>query len=351
MIECIFTIDYEIYGNGKGSLKELIYEPARQLKTLFDNAGAKFVVFVEAAEFEKIETFRADSSIGDVKRQIREFHEQGFEIGLHLHPQWCNARYQNGKWVLDYSEYNLCPLRKERITEIVEGAIAYLRDVLGAPDFTPVSFRAGNWLFQPTRTAAEVLAENGIKIDSSVFKGGLQYQHNMDYRPAPANEDCWWFKADAATPDPAGLMLEVPIYTQQVPFWRMLTGKRVGLQQKSSSGPRPLKQRLYRCLDLMRWSQPLKFDFCRMTLKELIGMTERAVQEKQNDNAVCRPMVAIGHTKDLVDFETVGAFLAYLKDKEIRISVFEDLYRRCGIRLENRPSAFALSSHQQAGSP
>ena len=32
MIECIFTIDYEIYGNGEGSLKELVFEPASVLK-------------------------------------------------------------------------------------------------------------------------------------------------------------------------------------------------------------------------------------------------------------------------------------------------------------------------------
>src|SRR5579859_5633207 len=174
MIECIFTIDYELYGNGKGSLRELVYEPARQLKKLFDQVGAKFVVFVEAAEFEKIEAFHTDSCILNVKRQIREFHEQGFEIGLHLHPQWHHALFRNGEWVLDYGEYNLCQLQKERIAEIVESSIAYLRRVLGVPDFTPLSFRAGNWLFQPTRMASEVLAENGVKIDSSVFKGGLQ---------------------------------------------------------------------------------------------------------------------------------------------------------------------------------
>ena len=349
MIECIFTIDYEIYGNGEGALKDLVYEPARQLKAIFDRAGAKFVVFVEAAEFEKIEEFQTDRSIGNVKRQIREFHEQGFEIGLHLHPQWCNARHLDGKWLLDYSEYNLCPLRKERIAEIVDGSIGYLRNVLGVPDFRPLSFRAGNWLFQPTGTAATVLAEKGIKIDSSVFKGGRQHQHKLDYRRASRNGCYWTFRDDVATADPAGTMLEVPIYTQPVPFWKMVTGKRAGLQRKSSSGPRPLRQRLYRFLDLMRWSHPLKFDFCRMTLKELMSMTERVVQEEQKDQIECRPMVAIGHTKDLVDFKTVEAFLEYLKGRGIRISVFEDFYRRCGIGTENRVAPITLSCQPEAG--
>ena len=182
MLECAFTIDYEIYGNGDGSLKELVLEPARQLKTIFDRAGAKFVVFVEAAELEKIENEQTDPAISEVKDQIREFYQEGFEIALHLHPQWCNARYQDNRWNLDYTEYNLCTLPEQRITEIVGRSIAYLRKVVDVPDFTPLSFRAGNWLFQPTATAARVLAKHGIKVDSSVFKGGRQHKHNLDYR-------------------------------------------------------------------------------------------------------------------------------------------------------------------------
>lgn len=331
MIECIFTIDYEIYGNGEGSLEELVYKPAQRLETVFDHFDAKFVVFVEAAEFEKLDTFHTDSCIESVKRQIREFNTRGFEIGLHLHPQWSNAWFQKGKWVLDYDEYNLCVLEKSRIREIVESAIAYLRKVLGVPDFTPLSFRAGNWLFQPTRAASEVLGENGIRVDSSVFKGGFQHQYGLDYRRAGRNGNYWRFGDDVATPDPTGGMVEIPIYTQMVPIWRMLTGKRVGLQQRSSARPRPLPQRLYRFLDLLRWYHPLKFDFCRMTLKELISLMERAMSEEQKDSAVYRPMVAIGHTKDLVDFDTVGAFLEYLRNKGIGISTFDAVYRRCNI--------------------
>ena len=37
MIECIFTIDYEIYGNGQGLLRDQVYEPARKLKEVFDH--------------------------------------------------------------------------------------------------------------------------------------------------------------------------------------------------------------------------------------------------------------------------------------------------------------------------
>ena len=334
MIECVFTIDYEIYGNGAGSLKELVLEPAKRLKTIFDRTGAKFVVFVEAVELEKIDISRTDPAITDVKNQIREFYEEGFEIALHVHPQWCNAQYQSGKWDLDYTEYNLCTLSEQRMIEIVGKSIAYLRHLVGVPDFSPLSFRAGNWLFQPTATAARVLAMHNVKIDSSVFKGGRQHRHNLDYRRAIENGYHWTFGDDVTIPDPAGSLLEIPIYTRMVPFWRMFTTKRMALQQKAASRPRALSQRLHRLLDLLRFRQPLKFDFCRMTLDELVSVVEDAIGEDHASPKAYKPIVAIGHTKDLVDFAAVETFLSYLEKRNIPICTFPRAYSECQSRCQ-----------------
>lgn len=329
MIECIFTIDYEIYGNGEGSLRKLVYEPAQQLMGIFNKLNRRFVVFVEAAELEKIQECGTDNTIDEIRWQIQELYQQGFEIGLHLHPQWYNARYEKGSWLLDYSEYNLCTLTRERIAQIVDRSIAYFRDVLSVADFTPLSFRAGNWLFQPTRTAANVLAERGIKVDSSVFKGGLQHQHKLDYRQALRNGYYWKFTERVEEANPKGALLELPIHTQMVPFWRMLTTKRVGLQRKGSPAAQTGKKRLYRLLDFLRFWHPLKFDFCRMTINELTRMVDTVIREDQENPTSFRPIVAIGHTKDLVDFETVESFLSYLEQKGIAVSTFSDVYQKC----------------------
>jgi hypothetical protein len=329
MIECIFTIDYEIYGNGEGSLRELVYEPADKLKELFQKRNVQFVAFVEAAELEMIEAKGTDPAIDLVKNQIRDFYREGFELGLHLHPQWYNARRENGGWKLDYSEYNLCTLPRERITQIVDRSIGYFREILGIVDFTPFSFRAGNWLFQPTKTAAKVLSERGIKVDSSVFKGGLQHQHKLDYCPAMKNGYYWKFIDNVNVPAPQGLMLELPIHTQMVPPWQMVTSKRVSLQQKVSSTSQSRKSKLYRLMDFLRFSQPLKLDFCRMTIDELICMMDNLIKEDQKNPSKFKPIVAIGHTKDLFDFETVNAFLSYLGKKGIPVSTFKDVYSKC----------------------
>ena len=333
MIECIFTIDYEIYGNGEGSLRELVLEPAERLKTLFNRLGAKFVVFVEVAELRKIDALQTDSAIQDVKQQVRDLYQQGFEIALHLHPQWCNARYEGGKWQLDYTEYNLCTLPKRRIIEIVSESIVYLRDVLNVPDFTPLAFRAGNWLFQPTDKITPILAEHGVKIDSSVFKGGRQHKHKLDYRRALKNGYHWMFSDRVTFPEPKGSLLEIPIHTTMVPFWRMATSKRFGLQRKAPANARSFGDRFNQVLDLMRFRQPLKFDFCRMTLNELIFMVERVIDEDQVTPEIFKPLVAIGHTKDLVDFATIDHFLSYLRERAIPISGFDTVYHKCCPRL------------------
>jgi hypothetical protein len=328
MIDFIFTLDYEIYGNGTGALSDLVYEPARRLKDVFHKWGACFVNFVEVAEFEKIEACGTDAAIELVRKQVRELYREGFEIALHLHPQWCNARYRDGRWLLDFSEYNLCTLPKNRIATIVEDSLDYLRHIIDEPRFTPLSFRAGNWLFQPTQPAASVLAQNGIKVDSSVFKGGLQHKHGLDYRAALNNGYYWSFNQSANQPDTAGECIEVPIYTEMVPIWRMATSKRLGFGKNFGTAGQERNGKLDRLRDFLRFQCPLKLDFCRMTLGELTSMVERVIRKDRDEPELYRPLVAIGHTKDLVDLQTVDDFLSFLCSKGIAVSTFADIYPR-----------------------
>lgn len=329
MIDFIFTNDYEIYGNGEGSLKELIFDPASRLQNIFNQAGVKLVFFVEAAELERIETDKSDPAIFDVKNQIKKLYQEGHEIALHLHPQWYNGNYTDSKWELDGSEYNLCALPEQRIKEIIDRSINYLRAILSDPNYAPISFRAGNWLFQPTQPAAKILAESGIKIDSSVFKGGLQHKHRLDYRPSLQNGYFWKFQNDVNITTGNGEMIEMPIYSEMVPPWRMATKKRMAIQQKAPAGRRTFKDIMDRVLDLVRLQQPLKLDYCRMTMDELTGMMDRIIQDDARDPKSLKPIVAIGHTKDLVDFETVVTFLSYLKQNNIKVSTFKDVFHRC----------------------
>jgi hypothetical protein len=329
VIECIFTLDYEIYGNGEGSLQQLVYEPAARLRELFLQHGARFVPFVEVAELEMIEAHGTDPAIGLVTEQLRTLHAEGFSPGLHLHPQWYNGRYEDRRWILDSREYNLCTLPKERIAHILDRSLAYFRRVLQAPGFTPLAFRAGNWLFKPTRVAAQVLAERGVRLDSSVFKGGVRHEHNLDYRRALTNGYYWRFQDHADVADASGDLLEVPIHTEMIPFWRIATTKRISMERQNVGRAAFGRKGWFRLLDLFRVHHPVKFDFCRMTLDELTSMLTSVIADDRRSPASLKPLVAIGHTKELVDFETISALLSWLSDARIKVSTFEEIYPRC----------------------
>jgi hypothetical protein len=288
----------------------------------------RFVNFVEVAELEKIEESGTDPSIELVRGQIERLHREGFETALHLHPQWYNAQNVDGEWRLDYTEYNLCTLPRPRIVEIVTRGLEYLRYAIGDSAYTPLAFRAGNWLFQPTGTAAEVLGQEGLRIDSSAFKGGLQRQHHLDYRPALKNGYFWKFSSSVNDPDPTGTWLEVPIHTEMVPLWRMATSKRVASGNAFGGANRTLSEKIDRLSDFMRVRYPLKLDFCRMNLRELVAMMKPVIEEERRAPASYRPIVSIGHSKDLVDMETVESFLAFLRSEGIPVVTFTHVCSR-----------------------
>jgi hypothetical protein len=325
MIEVIFTLDYEIYGDATGSLSELILEPAQSLMSLFQKWNCPLVVFVEVAELERIYQERSDKDIEAVFQQIRELESQGHEIALHIHPQWYKARYQNGRWKVDLSEYNLCSLSEERIREIVFDGIKILRFILGKSDYVPISFRAGNWLFQPTQPAARILYEYGIRIDSSVFNGGRFKQYGVDYRKAKKNGFFWRFWRDVAEDDPQEQMIEIPIYTTLVPFWEMLSRKRLEIEKKGQEECKKtgLFSRLKNHLSL---KYPKKLDFCRLTKTEIDKMLKEIIALDQESPSIFKPIVAIGHTKDLKDIDTADYFLSVLKESGLKVTTFRSIY-------------------------
>jgi peptidoglycan/xylan/chitin deacetylase (PgdA/CDA1 family) len=321
MIECVFTLDYEIYGNGEGSLRDLVLNPTRELAEIFGEFGAPFVVFVEAVELARMEQAQSHPETAKVRAQLRELRAAGHEIGLHTHPWWANAQYEDGHWHLDWSERNICRLEPERMDAVVLGAIHYLRDCLEDPRFTPLSFRSGLWAMQPTPVIANVLARHGVRVDSSLFKGGRVHGLGVDYRPALRNDGFWRFGTDVNVPDPHGPLWEIPIYTQMVPFWQMLGSKRLKLQRKvpRTSQCKPLPRRWR---DFIRFRYPRKLDFCRMTFEEM-----RAAMQEALDDAEARPserslVVAIGHSKDLVDSEAISRFLDFLRQRAVDVTTF-----------------------------
>ena len=121
-----------------------------------------------------------------------------------------------------------------------------------------------------------------------------------------------------------------------VPFWRMATSKRLSFNNGNGTSGRSASQKFNRALDLMRFRYPLKLDFCRMTLTELVSMMEKIIRDDQRQPDIYKPIVAIGHTKDLADTKTIDDFLSFLDAQHISVVTFESVYSKLA---QGRPMA------------
>jgi hypothetical protein len=264
-----------------------------------------------------------------VRTQLRSLQAGGHEIALHVHPWWTNAQREDGNWRMDWNERNLCVLAPERVEEIISRGIGYLRDALEDPRFTPCAFRSGLWAMQPTAVVADVLARHGVRVDSSVFKGGRVHALGLDYRPSARNSAAWRFGVDVNVPDPSGPLWELPIHTDMVPFWKMLGRKRLTIHSRApeaTEGTSP--HRGWR--DYLRFRYPRKLDFCRMTFPEMREAVEGVLADGEARQVEPGPIVAIGHSKDLVEFDAIQRFMDFIGLNAVTVTTFSHFLARHG---------------------
>jgi hypothetical protein len=116
----------------------------------------------------------------------------------------------------------------------------------------------------------------------------------------------------------------------------MLTSKRLAIQKKSNQHAIVSQKRAFNhpisFVDLLKSAArdfrlwyPKKFDFCRMTFKEMKSCIDYAVETCMHLQEVV-PVVAIGHSKDFSDDGVIERFLDYVNSrKEIQYTTFTRL--------------------------
>ena len=70
-------------------------------------------------------------------------------------------------------------------------------------------------------------------------------------------------------------------------------------------------------------------------MNELTHMMDAVIRKDKNTPDLYKPIIAIGHTKDLVDLDTVESFLSYLERNGITVSTFDALYKDKGSKLQD----------------
>ena len=230
-----FTVDYEIHGNGDGKPVELMVKPTYRLMEVLERYGQRLTIMADVAEILKFKEYYEATNIDKfgylaIEKQLKYAISKGHDVQLHIHSSYFGSEYDGRHWNQNVDEYNMANLPKERIEAMIGTCKNYLERLLKPvnQNYRCFLFRAANWSMMPTPNIYDVLIANGIKYDTSVYKGGVQGGNVCyDYRTAwdnlldyPASRQNINDFADDG-------LREFPIYAEYHYWWYFVTPMRV----------------------------------------------------------------------------------------------------------------------------
>lgn len=341
MMTAIFTLDYEIHGDGAGCPRDLMVEPTDRLLSLLDEYGAKLTIMADVAEILKFREYAQQSGSDRfhsraIEAQLQQALRCGHDVQLHIHPSYFNAEYRYGRWQQDWSEYNFARLSRARATELVGECKAYLETLLRPvkSDYRCIVFRAANWAMSPSKNAIEALVKNGIEIDTSVFKyGRREGLVSFDYAHAQSAIVPWIADSDdICTAHSEGALWEYPIYSEHrswsaffsvhrfcnaFQLWRHRIKRS---DQDSNCQEIGLHLALNKLCATVFGKHAWKADFNQCTGKQLARALLRAARSIKIDPQRDCPFILIGHSKlfTRANERTLRSFLQCVVDDPLR---------------------------------
>lgn len=329
----LFTLDYEIHGNGDGNPMDLMVEPTYRLMTLLEKYGQHLTIMADVAE---ILAFKREPSFAKqveaIESQLRNAIQRGHDVQLHIHSSYFKSQWDGKHFDQCIEEYNMAALPIERIDEMAGQCVHYLEELLRPikPDYKVWLYRAANWSMMPTENLYKVLVKYGITHDTSVYKGGCQ-GGNVSYDYRKAYDNLFPYPAsckDINQMDPDGKLIEMPIYTEMRPFWDFVSPMRVFRMVRAkfhkhkhsevktavSATADKDDNRKLSIKSFFRLS-PLKMDFNQVSSRGLIRMMKNVIRKSQNKEAV--DVILIGHAKTFILYneKTLEGFLKWIKKK------------------------------------
>lgn len=337
-IQLVLSDDWELRGDGSGNMRAIQFDTLRGLCEVYERHGLRGSFNVEV--FQQIVHRRFQARHPELGRladeweeAVRDAYRRGHDIELHLHPQWSDAEYADGRWRVS-GRWSLADYPRAAIEEMLGEAKATLEAVLRPLDeeFRPVAFRAGSWCIAPSPDALGALAELGIVFDMSIA-AGLYYESaelTLDYRSVdepflpfyPAMDD-----ARRVAPEPQPIVC--------VPTHSFVNGRRNQVMRallRRIPAPSALRSRWLAPSDVRIEDAGYKADYSENTprtsgaptrqvsdignigfaqMREMLGDVRRRAAAS---GWPVVPIVLENHTKDLGYLEPLERFAAYVAE-------------------------------------
>ena len=313
-LQLIFSLDYEIFGNGSGSAVREQILPTNQLLGIFDQYDAKLTIFFEYGQYLGYEKFASDSNTFTndnklIRSQLIDAIKRGHDVQFHYHPTWYNATYENEQITLDTSLFDISDLEESEIEEIFSSGKRFLENLLKPVDknYECNTFRAGAWSMKSPAKVLPILKKCGFKCDTSVAPNA-KFDSNygvFDYTNAPNDFGYWYIDTNVDSLMKISTnkeFLELPIYTKKsrLGFLKYLNQHylksnkiisqfyKTKVSEKNMSKIDKIKKIIGRDFYMA--------DFNTMTHQTLLKMIDDVYHQYKNTDETI-PLVLIGHSK------------------------------------------------------
>lgn len=223
------TLDYELFlGTESGSVEKCLEGTMAELSRIALENGARFTIFVDATYLlrlselkEKYAALKADYDA--VTRSLRHLAEEGHDLQLHIHPQWAYSDYDGSRWLIDSTHYKLSDIPAEKAAQLFADGCTIIEKISGR---RPMAFRAGGFSAQPTELLVQLMTENGLTLDSSVYPGTSYNTPQQQYDYTTARQGHMYaFDRDLCVYAPGGNLKELPLSVYDVSplyYWKLV---------------------------------------------------------------------------------------------------------------------------------
>ncbi len=335
----ILTVDYEVFGNGTGCINPCVLEPAERISQIAKRYSAPITFFVEALEFQAMETHLACDR---VREQLAAFLEDRHDIQLHIHPQWSSAVRIEERWRLDMERWRIGDLPYDEVFAMLAEGKSWLEELAAQADrnYRCIAFRAGGWCIQPSGFVVTALLDLGFAIESTVAPGFRNARPGewCDFRRTPAASH-WKTRGDVCNSESGGI-IEVPIVTGTIDPLRHLKAVQRARSQNGGFAPGckgsylgadgfigRVKGKASRLAGLGR----VMLDLSTMPADVLIEITGQWLEKHSQDAIAPLPLVAIAHTKNFTrsSESAMAEYLAWAKTAGVKFSTYGGWLESC----------------------
>lgn len=324
MISLCLTLDYELFGSGRGNVFTHIIEPTNRLLAICSKYGMKLTIFFEVVEYWKLkEVYESGESMGyernpaeAMANQIKKAHQLGHDIQLHLHPQWIDAQYQNGEWQLNMDYWRLPEVPDQSnekismgLSELIRKGKEELENMLRPIDplYKCNVLRAGGYNIDPSERLLKALKENEFIADSSVYYGGKAESELSKYDYSRVKKEIpFWFTNGSllAAGKSDKEFVELPVFAKKIRRISKydLVRIRSALKNKANSIEKfknnSTKKTKWEILQFLMDKEAVTWDFCLFSKSKMRKFLNAAIKIKESSNTSFHPFVLVGHPKD-----------------------------------------------------